>query len=383
MILRTDLFRPWPILRAIREIELLQSQGKDITVVSWIKESESKLPQRENVKNIQVRRIFLVPPKSKIMRFPAFLKVNKLLANDAMETRIDAIIVHDLEVLRAGVLMKKKLRVPLLYHAHEDWPAMVSERSRLEAKIFSFLEKRYCKRIDHVYVPSKGIGTKYRKWGLNVTVQYASKSLSDMPKMTFNKKEVMLESYGFRKDDFILGLAGSLGRSEALQNIFKALKELPIDVKLLIVGGLEEKVKDARKLAIAEGGSERVQLTGFLDKASYMEHVGILDVGLALFIGKTLNVIQVAPIKLFDYMAMGIPIIASDLPGMRGIIEESGCGLLTDSTDPQLIALAIKKLYADKKYRERLSIAAKQVFISKFCWEKQQILLKKSHKIFQ
>jgi len=383
LILRADLLTPWPILRAIREVELLKSQGKEVFVVSWIKEPDSEFPPRETKEGIEIIRVPFPPPKSTVFRFPAFLKANKLLAKEAVSTKPDALLVHDLEVLRAGVIAKKRLRVPLLYHAHEDWPAMVSERSKLEAKVFSFLEKNYCRRVDHVYVPSEGVGRKYRDWGLKVTVQYASKSLAGLPRLTHERKSELRARCGLSESDFVVGLAGSLGRAEALHNILLAMKQLPSEVKLLVVGGLEEKVNAARQLATSEGLSQRVRFTGRLDAIPYMEHVGILDAGLALFIGKTLNVVHVAPIKLFDYLAMGVPVVVSDFPEMKRIVEENECGLTANSEDPHSIAKAMKTLLEQPDRRRMFSRMARESFESRFSWEKQQATLKASSVVFQ
>ncbi len=381
LILRADLYSPWPILRAIREVELLRSQGKNVTVISWIKEKDSRFPSREVKDGVEIKRVFLEPPKSIISRFPTFMKVNRLLAKEAITVKPDGVLVHDLEVLRAGVIVKKELEVPLLYHTHEDWPAMVSERSRLEASVFSFLEKRYCRHVEHVYVPSEGIGKKYRDWGLRVTVQYATKSTSSLPKMTPDLVKDLRARYGLSEKDFIIGVAGSLGRSEALHNILIALKSLPPYVKLLIIGGLEEKVRGAKDLATMEGVSDRVSYTGVLDTEPYMMHISMLDLGLALFIGKTLNVVHVAPIKLFDYIAMGVPVMVSDYPTMKKIVEDAGCGIVVNPENPSWITTAISQLIEDEQRRNTMSKAARAAFVSKFCWEKQQITFKNSNKI--
>lgn len=383
MILRADLYRPWPILRAAREVDLLKSQGKDVTVVSWIKDENSALPQFDVVQGVETKRVFLVPPKSTLLRFPAFLKSNRLLAGEAIDARPDALIVHDLEVLRAGVLAERRLGVPLVYHAHEDWPAMVSERSKLESRVFSFLEKRYCRKVESVLVPSEGIGKKYREWGLKVTVQYASKSMADLPDITPDKRTKLRSRLGFFGSDLVVGLAGSLGRAEAFNNILAAMKELPPSVKLLVVGGLEDRIKAAEKLAKSEGLRERVRFTGFLESTPYMEHVGALDVGLALFIGRTLNVVHVVPIKLFDYMAMGVPVIASDLPAMRTIVEEYGCGIIANSENPRSITSAVKILLEHPDKRAQASRMARLAFESKFSWERQQNALKESSPVFR
>ena len=58
----------------------------------------------------------------------------------------------------------------------------------------------------------------------------------------------------------------------------------------------------------------------------------------------TLNHRLTTPNKLFEAMAAGVPVVASDLPGMADIVRESGRGLLVDPTDPHGIAAAISRI---------------------------------------
>jgi glycosyltransferase involved in cell wall biosynthesis len=91
----------------------------------------------------------------------------------------------------------------------------------------------------------------------------------------------------------------------------------------------------------------------------------------------TLNHRLTTPNKLFEAMAAGVPVVASDLPGMAGIVRETGCGILCDPTDPAAIAAAIRAILDAPQaervaYRERSSAAAH----GPYSWEAQvEILL--------
>ena len=91
----------------------------------------------------------------------------------------------------------------------------------------------------------------------------------------------------------------------------------------------------------------------------------------------TLNHRLTTPNKLFEAMAAGVPVVASDLPGMAGIVRETGCGVLCDPTSPAAIAAAIRSILEapeDERaaYRERALAAAHGTY----SWEAQvEILL--------
>ena len=92
----------------------------------------------------------------------------------------------------------------------------------------------------------------------------------------------------------------------------------------------------------------------------------------------TLNHRLTTPNKLFEAMAAGVPVVASDLPGMAGIVRETGCGVLCDPTDPAAIAdgdpLDPRRARTPERaaYRERALAAAR----GEYNWEAQvEVLL--------
>jgi len=84
-------------------------------------------------------------------------------------------------------------------------------------------------------------------------------------------------------------------------------------------------------------GWARVQYLGVLDRPSVANLLCHVRLGLLLLQPEP-NFVNARPVKLFEYMAAGIPVIASDFPLWRQIIGEAGCGLLVDPQDPQAIA---------------------------------------------
>ncbi len=384
IVLHTDLFHPWPVLRPVREIEVLRAAGREVHVVSWIKDTSSQWPEHEVYDKLEIRRVKLAPPRGRWKRGSRYRAVMERFAAEIISVRPDAIVCHDLEMLWAAAMAKRTVGVPLLYHAHENWPAMVSERSTLEGFAFALLERRLIRDVDHVYTVGEELASRYRAWGKPVTIQYGSKALAEMPRMKRETIQSKRAASGFAPEDFIVGIAGSLGRDEALPVILEALHGLPPSTKLHVVGGLPERIASAREAVSRFRLQDRVSFTGPLQTPVYLEQTALLDAGLAIFYPTSANQRFVVPLKLFDYMGLGIPAIVSDFPEMRRIaIETCRFGVAVPPRDPLAIRNAISRLASDLPGRESMRNSALGCFEHTFAWERQREILEASHPIFR
>ena len=77
------------------------------------------------------------------------------------------------------------------------------------------------------------------------------------------------------------------------------------------------------------------------------------------------------PIKLFEYMAAGVPLIASDFPLWRGVIEEAECGLLVDPLQPSEIASAIRWVINHPDEAQAMGLRGRQAALSKYSWDSE------------
>lgn len=380
--MHADLFHPWPVLRPMREVRTLLKARREVCVLSWIKDTATALPEREDRDGVEVHRVKLAPPTGFLGRAFGYRRVSRQFALEIERLQPEAIVCHDLEMLWASAMAAKRLRVPLLYNTHEDWPAMVSERSRLEGFAFSLLERRLVRHVDHVYVVGEEFAGRYRAWGKPVTVQYGSKALGEMPRLTAGERAAARAELNFAPEDIVVGIAGSLGRDEALPTVLEAMTRLPDGIKLFIVGGVPEKVEGARNLADRAGLASRLTWTGPLPVDAYLRRVALLDIGLALFHPTSANQRFGLPLKLFDYMGMGIPGVFSDFPAIRRVVEGCGSGILVPPGESGPLERAISDLAGDRAKRERLGAAARRCFESTYCWEQQEGALRASSPIF-
>ena len=83
------------------------------------------------------------------------------------------------------------------------------------------------------------------------------------------------------------------------------------------------------------------------------------------------NYLEAQPIKFFEYMAAGIPIVASDFPLWQKFIEEIGCGLLVNPLDPQSIANAIQWLLEHPKEAEAMGKRGKEAVLNQYNWSNE------------
>jgi glycosyltransferase involved in cell wall biosynthesis len=105
-----------------------------------------------------------------------------------------------------------------------------------------------------------------------------------------------------------------------------------------------------------------IDYVGLLDRARLAEMMRRASIGLCLIqpVARR-NVSEVYPLKLFEMMASGLPIVATDLPGQREIVENSGAGIVVPLNDAEAIARAVRNLHVNPRRRDIGSAAAAAV----------------------
>lgn len=383
LLIPTDLFQqpsiPVPYLRALRQAELLRAQGKEVSVVSWIRWADSplaKLPLRETREGFAIQRLVLAPPaRGLVARAFFFRELTNAVAEAAAATGADGFVVHDPELLAAG--LRAGQGKPVFYDAHEHFPGMVAQQRPGEARLVDLLERRSARGLAHAYTVSEGIAERFRGMGVATTVLYNARSLAEVQRGLVPRVQARAAA-GLQDRDFVVGFVGSLAGEEGLDLLLDALALAPPTTKLLAYGGPAKEAERLRHLAAQRGLTGRTLFPGPVEPAGLFARLAAFDAGALLLPDLGPNYRFRAPNKLFDYMAAGIPVLATPLPEPRSIVEGARCGLVVEP-QPKAVAAALDRLAREPGQRDRMGKAGQQAFRDSYCWERMEERLRASH----
>lgn len=139
---------------------------------------------------------------------------------------------------------------------------------------------------------------------------------------------------------------GQLYPLQGVDLLIRALTLLPPEVVVDIIGGRPEQIEALRHLAEREGVAQRVVFHGFVPPAEVADKAAAAHLFVAPCRAEK-KMPFVAHTKLYEYLALGRPVVAADLPSVREEIVDGVTGVLFRPDDPAALAAAIKRVMAD------------------------------------
>jgi glycosyltransferase involved in cell wall biosynthesis len=164
---------------------------------------------------------------------------------------------------------------------------------------------------------------------------------------------------------------GGLAPNRGIEQLIEALPLLAGNVHLCLLGyGPLEAQFAAEARRDAHRG--RLHVMPAVAPAELLDWVASADIVAVPIQPSTLNHRLTTPNKLFEAMAAGIPVVASDLPGMAPIVAETGCGVVCDPSNPGAIADAIRSIFGlSAGEREAMADRALAAAAGPYSWEAQ------------
>lgn len=183
-------------------------------------------------------------------------------------------------------------------------------------------------------------------------------------RLLWNKK------YGIEQGKKIILYTGHFYRWKGMYTLIDCSKYLGKNADIVCVGGTKSDYEDARRY-VKENNLSNVHIISFLVHKSVIEHMKSADV---LVLPNTANEDRsfryTTPLKLFEYMASGVPIVASRIPSFEQYLHDGKNSALCKPDNSEDLAMKIIKILSDSNCAASF-VAAAWNFVKEHTWEKR------------
>lgn len=273
---------------------------------------------------------------------------------------------HDSELILVCLFLKM-FGYRIVYDIHEHTPKDFLSKDWLPfvlrwplSKMVNFLEYLAGIFFDGIVTVVPPVTNRFKK--RNVV------EISNYPKLDNTFSEHFIRKSKHHSDENTAIYIGSITEIRGITVMLDAINlvNTGYHAKLRLGGkfrdeDLESKLRESKKW-------ERVQELGWLSIDEIWEQLSDASVGLSVLQPTPAHLV-LESVKIFEYMAAGIPVIASDFPLFRNIIEKESCGVLVDPTSPQKISEALEWLFNNKDEARQMGLNGRAAIEAKYNWE--------------
>jgi glycosyltransferase involved in cell wall biosynthesis len=338
--------------RVLRAASLGTELGGRVSVLAM---QAPGLPARETIGGVAVRRFGLVTrplPRRRVWQMLKYAELAGRMTAAGVRAHPDLVHAHDLNALPIGWAIARLTGARLVYDSHELW----ADRSPGETRPGWFMraglraERFFGRRSDAVVTVSDGIAELLRRdAGLRVegVVRNLPVPAEALPADGAGKGGPLRRALGVGPEDAVLLYQGGLHPGRGLEGLVEAVARLPRGRAVLVflgAGSLRPALEE-RAAALSLGSDVR-----FLDAVPPGELVAWTrgaTLGLHPIEDRGLNHRYCLPNKLFEYIQAGVPVLVSDLPEMRRVVEEYRVGETCTPGDPAALAERIGAMLSD------------------------------------
>lgn len=279
-----------------------------------------------------------------------------------MRIRPRVVHFHDPELIPVG-LCSKLLGVKVIYDVHEWVPNQIMQKHWMSwwlrrpvafaVKGVEYMAGRY---LDRIVAATPTIGLHFPEEKTILVQNFPMREEID---------QQGAREYKNRPPEF--AYVGGITRIRAGIEMVEALEAINMrkNARLHMAGSFRP--ADFEKEIISTKGWEFVEFHGWVGRQEMSDILGRVLAGLVLFY-PTPNNMDSQPNKLFEYMAAGIPVIASDFPLWRGLIEELECGILVDPQSVEDIAAAMEWILDNPEEAQRMGDNGLKAVQGKYNW---------------
>ena len=279
-----------------------------------------------------------------------------------LELKPEFVHFHDPELLiMCHKLTKNGIKV--IYDVHEDLPKQVISKHWIPkfirpavSKLVENIERYYSKKFFGIITATPIIAKRFINYNSNTITVCNYPILSELNQI----------SVDWELRDNSLCYIGSISKTRGIIPIVESLAVS--NLKLELAGNFSGDITLENLMELK--GHEKVDYLGIINRSEIVKLLSRVKVGLVTLL-PTPSYIESLPIKMFEYMVSGIPVVASDFSLWREIIDKYQCGVLVDPEGSVEIAEACVQLINDSELAKAMGQRGRDAVLGEFNWEEE------------
>ncbi len=361
-----------PDIRVDKEAEVLVAAGHEVVLLC---RGDGVLPAEERVGPLEVVR-HRVHPDTPLRR-----RVDSAIFHATMDSPswrhammslvtdhgAQALHLHDLPYAPSLVRAARATGVPAVLDLHENYPAAIAlwGRRRSSRLLFSptraaRLERRVIHEVDRVVVVVEEARERLLSLGADPATVHVFGNME--PRGLVPDRPIPLDFSNGLHIVYVGGVAPHRGLDTAVDAMPAVLEREPS--AMLTIVGAGESLAGLKERVAGLGIGDNVRFTGFLPLSEAMERIREANVTLVPH-HRSPHTDSTIPHKLFQYMALGRPVIVSDCAPLARVVRETGSGLVFRASDPDDLAARLLEM-TETERAEAMAAAGRAAVLDKW-----------------
>lgn len=270
---------------------------------------------------------------------------------------------HDPELLPLGGALARG-GVPAVYDAHEDVPRQILTKQWIPAPLRPLLAWAFERYEDARVRPLAAVvgATPH------ITRRFAARARRSVNVGNFPFLDELAPPAAPAARERAVCYVGGLTRTRGIRQMVRAVAQVP-GLRLVLCGDMEDAAFEAELRA--EPGWAQVDWRGRVGRDAVRDVMAGCRAGLVT-LQPMPSYVDSLPIKMFEYMSAELPVIASDFPLWREIVDATGCGACVNPTDPAAIAAAIRTVIDDPARVAAQGRAGRRAVLETYNWPQSE-----------
>ena len=265
---------------------------------------------------------------------------------------------HDPELLPYGVKLKT-LGKKVIFDSHEDVSGQILDKEwlpflvrKLVSTVYKLYETNCVKQFDAVVTATPHIADLFKDRANKVV------DINNFPKFD----DIVFHEKNFNERENIVCYAGGINELRGEKIMLEAMKEM--NCELIMAGDYDKDGLYAKK-------PDNVTYLGRINREGVNELYGKSVLGLVLLLPNP-NYLWSRPIKMYEYMAAGLPFICSDFPLWREVVEETGAGVCVSIDNIDEIKAAIEYFIDNREEAQQMGRNGRKYVTEKYNWKHEE-----------